>query len=99
MKIINFFILILLFNTNGYANASESCEQQYQEAWDKCNDKYNGKCKFLGEKHKPTCDLNIKDKKSSNCAKQYEDAWARCNAKYNGKCTYLGNEYKPSCEL
>lgn len=76
-----------------------SCEQQYKDAWIECNADYYGKCKFLGKKYKPTCDLNIKDKKSTNCAKQYEDAWARCNAKYNGKCTYLGNEYKPSCEL
>lgn len=100
----NKLIIVILIGIASNANADtsyfgKSCEQQYKDAWSECNADYYGKCKFLGKKYKPTCDLNIEGKRNSDCANQYKAAWARCNAKYNGKCTYLGNEYKPNCEL
>lgn len=35
----------------------DSCEEKYRKAWKDCNDKYNGKCTYLGPKFKPSCKL------------------------------------------
>lgn len=40
-------------------SATSNCRRQYEQAWDKCNARYNGKCTYLGPKFKPDCDLNI----------------------------------------
>ncbi len=59
-----FFMLcaILTFDTlSAYAqNYPEnlSCEQKYKKAWEACNQKYNGKCKYLGASFKPSCTID-----------------------------------------
>lgn len=37
------------------ATKPKSCEELVQEAWDECNDDYNGKCRYLGPKYQLTC--------------------------------------------
>lgn len=36
----------------------DSCEDKYRKAWEECNEKYNGKCTYLGPKFKPNCTLD-----------------------------------------
>ena len=38
-----------------YYTEEKSCLQQYRDAWSECNDDYNGKCRYLGEKYNPHC--------------------------------------------
>lgn len=49
--------LIFLFVAIGLLGVFDSCETKYRKAWEACNDKYNGKCSYLGPKFKPSCDL------------------------------------------
>ena len=49
MKYIKFIILSLtLFLVSG----CNSCYETSEDAWEACNDKYNGKCRYLGDKYK-----------------------------------------------
>ncbi|QYK05837.1 hypothetical protein [Shewanella zhangzhouensis] len=34
------------------------CQEQYKRAWERCNDRYNGKCSYLGPDFKPSCELD-----------------------------------------
>lgn len=31
-----------------FLSACGGCYETYEDAWDACNDKYNGKCRYLG---------------------------------------------------
>ncbi len=44
-KLIIFTITLLLYGCN-------SCYDTEEEAWDACNSKYNGKCRYLGKSYK-----------------------------------------------
>jgi hypothetical protein len=36
------------------------CYESHQEAWSACNDKYNGKCRYLGDDFK-VCEASARD--------------------------------------
>ena len=108
------YILVLFLFFSGNINAEissvwKSCDEQYQDAWQECNDDFYGKCKFLGKKYKTSCTPGSESiyrqvttnevNKNPACVKQYQDARDKCNARYNGKCKYLGPSFKPRCEL
>ncbi len=50
-SIVNYFkylsILVIIISLSGCG-----CYDSYEAAWDACNDKYNGKCRYLGDDFK-----------------------------------------------
>lgn len=53
-----FGILIVGFVLGAWVDSAmkpKSCEQLEQEAWEECNDDYNGKCRYLGPKYQVRC--------------------------------------------
>jgi hypothetical protein len=56
--LIGFFLIALLMDMMG---GNLPCEVQYERAWEQCNDRYNGKCKYLGPDFKPSCELYYDD--------------------------------------
>ena len=67
-KILAGFFLIIGFSflagCNNSSNNSKSCYDTEEEAWQACNNKYNGKCKFLGSDYKVCSNPNIVETKS-----------------------------------
>ena len=41
--------------TGVISGAGKTCAEKYEEAWEECNDDYNGKCHYLGPRYKPDC--------------------------------------------
>jgi hypothetical protein len=77
-KILAGFFLIMGFS---FLAGCNSCYDTEEEAWQACNNKYNGKCKFLGSDYKVCSNPNIVETKSvqplayiADCAvKHYDD--------------------------
>ena len=41
--------------TGVISGTGKTCAEKYEEAWEECNDDYNGKCHYLGPRYKPDC--------------------------------------------
>mgnify|MGYP006981144357 FL=1 len=49
--------MALASNVNAVTPLSNNCKQQYKDAWARCNAKYSGKCTYLGNEYKPSCEF------------------------------------------
>lgn len=78
--LVGFFLIIGFSFITGCNNSSKSCYDTEEEAWQACNNKYNGKCKFLGPNYKVCSNPNIVETKSiqpiayiADCTVKWDD--------------------------
>ena len=49
------FFAFIIISFIAYQFRDKSCAELISEAWNECNDDYNGKCSYLGPKYNPNC--------------------------------------------